>query len=457
MLAPSRFLAHFAILFLAAAQLTIAPAASDLDGRIDNYARLALTADPQEGRAAVEWLIANGGTGAAAPLIQLMRWLPEQRETIDRGLAAITGAAPQGDWFQWMIWQQDHPEDRPYEGFVGFASDNLAQIDERFRRFVRADIPFEIRVEEIAWGGVTVDGIPALDNPAMVSAADAGYLNPDDLVFGVEIAGDARAYPLRIMNWHEMANDVVGGVPVSLAYCTLCGAGILFDGRVAGRAAPFTFGSSGLLYRSNKLMYDRQTDSLWNQFTGRPVSGALYRSGIELAVLPLVTTTWADWRSSHPASKVLSIDTGYRRRCGPGVAYRAYFASPELMFPAALHRKDLQQKDIVFGLRVPGGVKAWPLTAFQPQRVFNDRVGFVDVVVFGDSARRTVRAYERRGRQFAAGARPDELLENGRRWTVTEAALQGPDGESLPRLPGHLAYWFAWSGYFEAAPLGGTN
>ena len=92
----------------------------------------------------------------------------------------------------------------------------------------------------------------------MTAAAAATYLNPDDRVFGVEINGDARAYPLRIANWHEMVNDIVGGVPVSLAYCTLCGAGILFDGRVAGRGRPFTFGSSGLLYRSNKLMYDRR-------------------------------------------------------------------------------------------------------------------------------------------------------------------------------------------------------
>ena len=145
-------------------------------------------------------------------------------------------------------------------------------------------------MEEIAWGGVLVDGIPALDNPRMTTASAASYLNPDDPVFGVEINGDARAYPLRIANWHEMVNDVVGGVPVSLAYCTLCGSGILFDGRVAGRAEPFTFGSSGLLYRSNKLMYDRQTDSLWEQFAGHPVTGKLTGSKIELKLLLLVLT-----------------------------------------------------------------------------------------------------------------------------------------------------------------------
>src|SRR5262249_16913321 len=155
------------------------------------------------------------------------------------------------------------------------------------------------------------DGIPALDNPRMIAADAAAYLNSDDPVFGIEINGDARAYPLRIANWHEMVNDIVGGVPVSLAYCTLCGAGILFDGRVEGPDQPFTFGSSGLLYRSNKLMYDRQTRSLWSQFSGRPVVGPLTGSGVELHLLPVMLTSWAQWRLLHPETRVLSLDTGF--------------------------------------------------------------------------------------------------------------------------------------------------
>ncbi len=428
-------------------------ARADRDDEIDAHARAALLSDPVERRESIRWLIEQGGPGAVAPLIQLMRWLPRERQPIADGLGRLTGSQAGDDWFDWMLWQQAHPEVRPYRGFTGFVADLLASIDQGFRRFVRPDIPFDIRVEEIAWGGVAVDGIPALDNPKMIGVEAAAYLNPDDLVFGVEVAGDARAYPLRILNSHEMANDVVGGVPVSLAYCTLCGAGILFDGRVAGRAQPFTFGSSGLLYRSNKLMYDRQTDSLWNQFTGRPVSGALYRSGIELKVLPLATSSWADWRRRHPGTGVLSLDTGHVRDYGPGVAYREYFASPELMFPALLRDPALAAKDIVFGLRAPGGVKAWPLERFAGGAVLNDRVGLTEVVLVGDAAQRSVRAYERRGLSFAATDRPDTLSDGQSAWTITESALMSEDGRALPRIPGHLAYWFAWAGYFEAAPL----
>jgi len=95
-----------------------------------------------------------------------------------------------------------------------------------------------IRIEEIAWGGVVKDGIPSLNSPAMIAASNADYMRRDDLVFGVAINGDVRAYTLRIMGWHEMFNDVIGGVPVAPAYCTLCGAGILYDTKVAGRTKP---------------------------------------------------------------------------------------------------------------------------------------------------------------------------------------------------------------------------
>jgi Protein of unknown function (DUF3179) len=217
-----------------------APAIAD----IDTAARYALSGQAPERREGVEWLLQNGDRGSIAVLIQLLRWQPDDEDAIVVRLKSLTGADPGRHWFDWMLWQQAHPEVTPYSGYAGFLADLLASIDPRFRRFLRENVPHAIRIEEIAWGGVAVDGIPALDNPKMIAAGDAAYLNADDPVFGVEINGDARAYPLRIANWHEMVNDVVGGVPVSLAYCTLCGAGILFDGRVAGRDHPFTFGSS---------------------------------------------------------------------------------------------------------------------------------------------------------------------------------------------------------------------
>lgn len=177
-----------------------------------------------------------------------------------------------------MLWQERHPEIVPHGSYFPCRRATLLSIDPNFavfleREHLRRD-RMEIRFEEVTWGGVVKNGIPSLDFPWMIPAAEAGYLRDDDLVFGVSVEGDARAYPLHIMGWHEMFNDVVGGVPLALACCTLCGSGILFETAVLGREAPFVFGSSGFLYRSNKLMFDRQTHSLWNKFTGGgPSSG----------------------------------------------------------------------------------------------------------------------------------------------------------------------------------------
>jgi len=426
---------------------------TDLDGAV----RQVLSPVPRQSREAVDWLVQHGDHSSLAILIQLLRWLPEYQDLLVARLEALTGARVGKHWFDWMVWQQGHPEFPSHPGYAAFLTDLLVRIDLQFRRFVYDGVAHDIRLEEITWGGVVVDGIPALDNPAMTSSSAASYLNPDDQVFGVEINGDARAYPLRIANWHEMVNDVVGGVPVSLAYCTLCGSGILFDGRIAARTQPFTFGSSGLLYRSNKLMYDRQTDSLWEQFTGRPVIGKLAGSQIELKVRPLVLSSWSEWRSRHPVTRVLSLDTGFRRDYRPGAVYREYFASPALMFPALVKDRRLRQKDLIFGVRVAGGVKAWPLATLADGIVINDHIGFMDIVVIGDASGRGARAYEARRRRFSRGASPEEVLSGDARWRVTESALVGPGGENLPRLPGHVAYWFAWAGYFENALLGGSS
>ena len=373
---------------------------------------------------------------------------------IVRTLEALTGAQPGDQWHEWVLWQEAHPEIEPFEGFDAFKADVMALIDPDFRLFLRRGVKHDIRLEEIVWGGVVKDGIPALTNPTLITPAAAGYLRDDELVFGIQINGDARAYPFRILDWHEMFNDVIGGVPVALAYCTLCGSGILYETQLPGRAEPLIFGSSGFLYRSNKLMYDRRTNSLWNQFTGRPVVGPLTGSGIDLKVRPVTITSWKNWLKRHPDTTVLSLDTGYDRDYRPGRPYGAYFASPELMFPALVADAQLKPKDYVFALRVGGHDKAWPLDAFDGGKVINDAVGDLDVVLIGDSASRTVRAYDARGRDFSASG--DDLISivaDGQTWRVEEEALIGPTGDRLPRLPGHIAYWFAWSGFKGGAPL----
>ena len=398
-------------------------------------------------------LVQRGEKDVVPALIQALRFVPDDG-SLRRALSALTGAYLEGDWHQWMLWQQAHPEIKPFEGFDGFKADLMARIDPHFREFLWRGVEHEIRLEEIAWGGVVKDGIPALNNPELISPAEATYITDDELVFGVEINGDARAYPLRMLDWHEMFNDVIGGVPVALAYCTLCGSGILYETTVPPRQQPFVFGSSGFLYRSNKLMYDHETKSLWNQFTGRPVVGELTGSGIELKIRPVTITSWRDWLARHPDTKVLSLDTGFNRVYEPGRPYGEYFASPDLMFPAVVLDRALNPKDYVFALRVGLAEKAWRLTAFEGGKVLNDSVGEIDVVLIGNAATRTVRAYDAGGRDFeAAGDGSLRDTGDGSVWQIDEEGLIGADGTRLARLGGHIAYWFAWTGYKPQAPL----
>lgn len=418
-----------------------------------DLATLLLAGSPATRANAFGEIARRDNPGFVAPILEFMRFFGAEPIAIET-LEAITGDTPGDDWHAWQLWLEAHPETPTLARFDEFKSAVFAHIDPNFRLFIHKLVKHEIRLEEIVWGGVVKDGIPALIDPAHVPASEATYLSPDEFVFGVAINGDARAYPLRILDWHEMFNDVVGGVPVALAYCTLCGSGILYETMLEGRRERTVFGSSGFLYRSNKLMYDHATNSLWNQFTGRPVVGPLTGSGIELTVRPVVITTWTAWRERHPDTKVLSIETGYDRDYRPGRPYGSYFSSPDLMFPAMVTDTRLAPKDHIFVLRDGGAEKSWPVAMFETEPVLNDTVGGLDVVLVGDAASRTVRAFDAGGHDFTAGPTRSELSGPGGTWTVEEDALVGPAGERLRRLGGHVAYWFAFQNFRPDGVLG---
>ena len=173
-----------------------------------------------EAQAILDQIEASGDSHFVAGLIDVLRYQRSLDSEIGQTLNALTGQSLPSDWFAWVEWAGQHPEIESFEGYIGFKANLFAQIDPSFLRFVHPDVKIapDSRPEEIVWGGVQVDGIPALDNPIMIDPTDADYLVPEERVFGVSINGDTRAYPARFLDWHEMFNDVVGGEPVSLAY-----------------------------------------------------------------------------------------------------------------------------------------------------------------------------------------------------------------------------------------------
>ena len=385
-------------------------------------------------------------------------------------LERLSGQALGGDWFGWAEWYEG-TDLAPPPGFASWKGKLWARIDPRFAELLSDEQPARIRVEEIDWGGVPFEGIPALDRPRHVAPDAVQWIDEGEPVVGIALGGEARAYPLRILDWHELVNDELGGTPFALVYCTLCGSALAYDARRPGEE-PLLFSTSGLLHKSNKLMLDRATRTLWTQLTGRAVIGSLAAEERTLALLPTVVTSWGAWRTRHPETTVLSIETGHERPYLPGMPYGHYFESSTKMFPAREARKELPSKERVYGLARGADAKAWPLERLTKAQVTNDALGAEPVVLVAGEGRvevrasdgaqefqrydagGAVRAYARGAHEFAPGDDAATLRDAvGALWRLEEDALLGPAGERLPRLPGALAYWFAWQAFHPTTAL----
>ena len=214
--------------------------------------------------------------------------------------------------------------------------------------------PAAVPADEILHGGPPRDGIPALTKPERVPASESPW-HDDEIVIGVVRGGEARAYPVAILTWHELVNDTLGHEPILVSYCPLCGSALVFDRRVGGRTR--TFGVSGLLYRSDLLLYDRETESLWSQIESAAVTGPAL--GVRLGVLRSSLVPWGVWKREHPDTTVLSLDTGHHRDYGAS-PYGDYARSERLIFPSPLDRR-YHPKMPTLGVRLPGGAaRAYP-------------------------------------------------------------------------------------------------
>lgn len=384
-------------------------------------------------------------TPAARTRARLIRFL-EQR----------TGRRFGDDLGSWREWMWKLPYD-PHPEYAAFKREIYGRIDPRMRHFFPPGVASGIRLDEIDWGGVGVNGIPPLVMPRVVDAAGAGYLKDSHIIFGIVINGQARAYPRRILAWHEMARDRVGGVDLAVVYCTLCGTVIPYESRAGGRA--FTLGTSGLLYRSNKLMFDEETGSLWTTLTGEPAVGPLVGRGLALKAHPVVTTTWGEWRAAHPSTTVLSLETGHRRDYAEGAAYREYLATDRLMFRVPRTDRRLRNKDEVLGLLVPaqGGGRqaaAFDVRMLSSARLFQTEIEGLRFVVV-TSPKGANRVYAAGEARFTAvDASGTKLIDNaGVTWAAGDDALVAPSGVRLARVPAYRAFWFGWYAQFPETLL----
>ena len=423
----------------------------------------AASIDPDTSRAAQAQIAASWRDGYAAMLVDLLDILRRTGFVDPRGFVQLallteflgeqTGQTFRDDVVSWRHWVWSLPYE-PHSAYGEFKGRLYESLDPRFVEFFRPPVASSIRLDEIQWGGVPVNGIPPLDHPVVVDADAAEYLDDGDIVFGLSINGAARAYPKRILAWHELALDRVGNLELTIVYCTLCGTVIPFASEVGGELR--TFGTSGLLYQSNKLMFDAETKSLWSSLTGEPVVGTLVGSGHVLMALPVVTTTWGEWRQRHPRTEVLSVNTGFERDYSEGAAYRSYFGTDTLMFDVSLRDGRLPNKAEVLVLRSlddafdiespeapPYAIAAEYLDARPVYHLTVEDRNLVILTTEGGANR----VYVADSYRFAAFESPGRVIDTqGRGWTIDEALLAADfdDELRLPRVSAHRAFWFGW-------------
>ena len=267
-----------------------------------------------------------------------------------------------------------------------------------------------IPVDEIMSGGPPKDGIPALLQPKFVRGSKAGFLKDEDRVLALTEGEEAKAYPIRILNWHEVVNDEINGKPILISYCPLCGTGMAFDSVINGKK--YTFGVSGLLYNSDVLMYDHQTESLWSQIKQEAVTGEMTGTGLRLIFL--IHTTWGEWRREHPNTKVLSTETGYSRNYNRD-PYAGYDQEARTFFPVRNQDSRYPPKEWVLGVEIQGKAKAYAFSELAKRpSVFTDTIN-------------------------------DRMIQIHYHHKSRTAFITDTAGEPIPSITG---FWFAWFAFY---------
>ncbi len=289
------------------------------------------------------------------------------------------------------------------------------------------------------------DAIPPLDDPPFVPGGDT-WPDPEAVVLGyVADDGVPYAFPVNILNFHEIVNATLGGRPVLVSYCPLCRSGIVYDRTLDGRV--LSFGNTSALYESDLVMYDRQTNSYWWQVAGRAIVGTL--TGAELTPLSSTMTRWGRWRDLHPDTLVLSRDTGFRRDydTDPFAGYADHLDSGRFPFPVsdAAHDRRLPPSTVVLAVDVGGSTAVYPLTT---SGAVDDDIGDEAVVVFVLADEPTGAAYRPivDGRRLTFGFDGREFFDRETRstWGMDGRARRGPlTGTQLDPLPSRTTFWFA--------------
>jgi len=273
--------------------------------------------------------------------------------------------------------------------------------------------------DRILAGGPPPDGIPSIDKPKFVNVVAVDFLKKNDEVIIYTQADQTRIYPFRILVWHEIVNDQFGDQSIAVTYCPLCGTAMVFDRRLDG--AVLEFGVSGLLYNSDVLLFDRQTESLWTQLGRKCVSGK--HAGKKLGWLASKQMTWAAAKEKYPNAQTLSLETGYQKKYD-GEAYASYKSSPRNSFPVNFNREELERKAWILGIEINGIAKAYPIKELVGTKRIDDTINHTKISVTYDA--------------------------DSRFGSVVNRETNEP-------VPSVRSYWFAWQAFYPETEIWGGD
>jgi uncharacterized protein DUF3179 len=330
-----------------------------------------------------------------------------------------------------------------------------------------------VPLDEFVSGGPPKDGIPSIDDPMFVSVDEAdGFLDPKEPIAVLELGETVRAYPIQIITWHEIVNDTIDGEAVAMTYCPLCNSTVAFRREVDGEEVEF--GTTGMLRNSDLVMYDRRTESWWQQITAEAVVGEL--TGTKLEVLPSQILSWEELRRLHPDAEVLSRDTGFDREYGanPYTGYESDRNSQPFLLEGEADTS-LPPKERVAAIKAEDSAVVYPFSRLEAEAPLNDELQDRAIAVFFDpdvasalddtlvSGGKAVgaaavfdRAVDGRTLTFEATGEPGEFRdrETGSLWDMSGRAIAGQlEGAELEPIAHDDQFWFALAAFFPDAEI----
>ncbi len=390
-------------------------------------------------------------------LIDLLSIGDSLSDEIVQSLKAISKKDFGENWLDWTEWARSL-DIGPLAEYEIFKKDLLAKMDPAFAAFSLEEKAKDFTLQDLFWSGEPKDAAPSINSPIMVEKRKATFLKDEDIIYGIAEGDKAHAYPEKILNWHLIVNGAIGLKSFTLVTCPYSKTVNAYETERESRV--ITFGFSGLVYQNTFAMYDHQKGNLWNAARGQALTGESGVSGRVLAPLNVTKMTWKAWKSRHPETLVLDINTGYSKdyeTTSPFFYSEEAFQADDRHSESSksdLAKENFAENPLIYGIYLNGKAKAYPLKELKEKGIVNDELGGVNFVLLYTGEANAVYAFLRNAYVFAHAGGFDLKDQNDNIWEIQESQLKATHSdETLKRIPIQPALLTAWLAWFPESQI----